>query len=113
MYLANVRGPVRQPEADDAARSFTGSLPEEGSGTLTVVRQLLEPGVSERRRFGNPAAPTSCGVSSRVRPGRDRARPRSHSPRGEALPPDAASRKSCPQRYTTTVAVSRSRVIGD
>src|SRR5437763_5558984 len=54
MYLANVRGPVRQPEADDAARSFTGSLPEEGSGTLTVVRQLLEQGTTAHVRSGGP-----------------------------------------------------------
>ena len=43
-YLADVRGPVREEAADDAARSFTGSLPDEGSGTLAVVRHLLEQG---------------------------------------------------------------------
>jgi glutamate/tyrosine decarboxylase-like PLP-dependent enzyme len=53
-YLAEVRGPVRKREADDAARSFTGSLPEEGSGTLTVVRQLLEQGTTAHVRSGGP-----------------------------------------------------------
>jgi glutamate/tyrosine decarboxylase-like PLP-dependent enzyme len=45
---------VRKGEADDAARSFTGSLPDEGSGTLTVVRQLLEHGTSAHVRSGGP-----------------------------------------------------------
>jgi glutamate/tyrosine decarboxylase-like PLP-dependent enzyme len=53
-YLAEVRGPVRKREADDAARSFTGSLPEEGSGTLMVVRQLLEQGTTAHVRSGGP-----------------------------------------------------------
>jgi glutamate/tyrosine decarboxylase-like PLP-dependent enzyme len=53
-YLAEVRGPVRQRDADEAARSFTGSLPDEGSGTLTVVRQLLERGTNAHVRSGGP-----------------------------------------------------------
>jgi glutamate/tyrosine decarboxylase-like PLP-dependent enzyme len=53
-YLADVRGPVREQDADDAARSFTGSLPDEGSGTLGAVRQLLESGTSAHVRSGGP-----------------------------------------------------------
>lgn len=53
-YLAEVRGPVRQSNADDAARSFTGSLPEDGTGTLGVVRQLLEQGTTAHVRSGGP-----------------------------------------------------------
>ena len=53
-YLVDVRGPVREKGADDAARSFTGSLPDEGSGTLTVVRQLLEQGTRAHVRSGGP-----------------------------------------------------------
>ena len=53
-YLAEVRGPVREQAADDAARSFTASLPDEGSGTLTVVRQLLEQGTPAHVRSGGP-----------------------------------------------------------
>jgi glutamate/tyrosine decarboxylase-like PLP-dependent enzyme len=53
-YLADVRGPVREEAADDAARSFTGSLPDEGSGTLAVVRHLLEQGTHAHVRSGGP-----------------------------------------------------------
>jgi glutamate/tyrosine decarboxylase-like PLP-dependent enzyme len=53
-YLADVRGPVREQAADDAARSFTGSLPDEGSGTLAAVRQLLEQGTHAHVRSGGP-----------------------------------------------------------
>jgi glutamate/tyrosine decarboxylase-like PLP-dependent enzyme len=53
-YLGDVRGPVRERNADDAARSFTGPLPDEGSGTLTVVRQLLERGTRAHVRSGGP-----------------------------------------------------------
>jgi glutamate/tyrosine decarboxylase-like PLP-dependent enzyme len=53
-YLADVRGPVREQAADDAARSFTGSLPDEGSGTLSAVRQLLEQGTTAHVRSGGP-----------------------------------------------------------
>jgi glutamate/tyrosine decarboxylase-like PLP-dependent enzyme len=53
-YLADVRAPVRERDADDAARSFTGSLPADGSGTLTVVRQLLEQGTTAHVRSGGP-----------------------------------------------------------
>jgi glutamate/tyrosine decarboxylase-like PLP-dependent enzyme len=53
-YLANVRGPVRGQAADAAARSFTGSLPDEGSGTLAAVRQLLEQGTNAHVRSGGP-----------------------------------------------------------
>jgi glutamate/tyrosine decarboxylase-like PLP-dependent enzyme len=53
-YLAEVRGPVRHTGADEAARSFTGSLPEEGSGALTVVRELLEQGTTAHVRSGGP-----------------------------------------------------------
>src|SRR4029450_368979 len=41
-------------DADDAARSFTGSLPADGSGTLTGVRQLLEQGTTAHVRSGGP-----------------------------------------------------------
>src|SRR5918992_1197941 len=53
-YLAEVRGRVRERGADDAARSFTGSLPDHGSGTLTVVRQLLEQGTTAHVRSAGP-----------------------------------------------------------
>jgi glutamate/tyrosine decarboxylase-like PLP-dependent enzyme len=53
-YLADVRGPVREHAADDAARSFTRSLPREGSGTLAAVRQLLEQGTHAHVRSGGP-----------------------------------------------------------
>jgi glutamate/tyrosine decarboxylase-like PLP-dependent enzyme len=53
-YLAEVRTPVRQRDADEAARSFTGSLPEDGSDTLTVVRQLLERGTQAHVRSSGP-----------------------------------------------------------
>jgi glutamate/tyrosine decarboxylase-like PLP-dependent enzyme len=53
-YLAEVRGPVRQRGADEAARSFTGSLPSEGSGTLAVVREVLERGTQAHVRSGGP-----------------------------------------------------------
>src|SRR5262245_28835140 len=53
-YLADVRGPVREEAADDAARSFAGPLPEEGSGTLAALRQLLEQGTHAHIRSGGP-----------------------------------------------------------
>jgi len=53
-YIAEFGGPVRAPGADEAARSFTGSLPEEGSGTLAAVRQLLERGTEAHVRSGGP-----------------------------------------------------------
>ncbi|MGZ4663655.1 MAG: pyridoxal phosphate-dependent decarboxylase family protein [Frankiaceae bacterium] len=53
-YLADARGPVREHASDDAARSFTRSLPSEGSGTLAAVRQLLEQGTHAHIRSGGP-----------------------------------------------------------
>lgn len=53
-YLADARGPVREHAADDTARSFTGSLPSEGSGTFAAVRQLLEQGTHAHVRSGGP-----------------------------------------------------------
>jgi glutamate/tyrosine decarboxylase-like PLP-dependent enzyme len=53
-YLADVRGPVREKAADDAARGFTGSLPDDGCGTLDAVRQLLEQGTRAHVRSGGP-----------------------------------------------------------
>src|SRR3989442_1330991 len=53
-YLPEVRGPVRGQDADDAARSFRASLPDDGSGTLAVVRQLLEQGTKAHVRSGGP-----------------------------------------------------------
>jgi glutamate/tyrosine decarboxylase-like PLP-dependent enzyme len=53
-YIAGLAGPVRTAGADEAARSFTGSLPEEGSGTLATVRQLLERGTDAHVRSGGP-----------------------------------------------------------
>ena len=49
-YVAELDGPVRAPGADEAARSFAGSLPEEGNGTLAAVRQLLERGTEAHVR---------------------------------------------------------------
>jgi glutamate/tyrosine decarboxylase-like PLP-dependent enzyme len=45
---------VRAPGADAAARSFAGPLPEEGSGTLAAVRQLIERGTEAHVRSGGP-----------------------------------------------------------
>jgi glutamate/tyrosine decarboxylase-like PLP-dependent enzyme len=53
-YLTEVRGPVRERESDGAARSFRGSLPDDGSGTLAAVRQLLEEGTTAHVRSGGP-----------------------------------------------------------
>ena len=53
-YLADIREPVRERQADEAARSFTGSLPNDGNGTLPVIRQLLEHGTQAHVRSGGP-----------------------------------------------------------
>jgi glutamate/tyrosine decarboxylase-like PLP-dependent enzyme len=53
-YLAEPRGPVRTRDADQAARSFTGPLPEQGSGTLATVHELIERGVEAHVRSGGP-----------------------------------------------------------
>jgi glutamate/tyrosine decarboxylase-like PLP-dependent enzyme len=53
-YLTEVRGPVRERESDGAAHSFRGSLPDDGSGTLAAVRQLLEEGTTAHVRSGGP-----------------------------------------------------------
>jgi glutamate/tyrosine decarboxylase-like PLP-dependent enzyme len=53
-YLTDVRGPVRDRESDGAARSFKGSLPDHGNGTLAAVRQLLEEGTTAHVRSGGP-----------------------------------------------------------
>jgi glutamate/tyrosine decarboxylase-like PLP-dependent enzyme len=53
-YIAELAGPVRAPGADEAAWSFAGSLPEEGSGTLAAVRQLLDRGTEAHVRSGGP-----------------------------------------------------------
>ena len=44
-YLAGVaERPLRAQNADDAADSFAGSLPEEGGGALEPLRKLVEDG---------------------------------------------------------------------
>jgi glutamate/tyrosine decarboxylase-like PLP-dependent enzyme len=53
-YLAELDGAVRAPNADEAARSFDGRLPEHGNGTLAVVQQLLEQGTQAHVRSGGP-----------------------------------------------------------
>ena len=53
-YIAELDGLVRAPGADEAARSFEGSLPREGSGTLAVVRELLDRGTEAHVRSGGP-----------------------------------------------------------
>jgi glutamate/tyrosine decarboxylase-like PLP-dependent enzyme len=53
-YVADFEGPVRTPGADAAARSFAGPLPEDGSGTLAAVAQLLERGTEAHVRSGGP-----------------------------------------------------------
>jgi glutamate/tyrosine decarboxylase-like PLP-dependent enzyme len=53
-YLAEPRGPVRRRDADDAARSFGGSLPDDGEGALAVVRRLLEQGTKAHVHSGGP-----------------------------------------------------------
>jgi len=53
-YVAELDGPVRAQGADEAARSFDGALPEEGSGTLAALHQLLERGTEAHVRSGGP-----------------------------------------------------------
>jgi glutamate/tyrosine decarboxylase-like PLP-dependent enzyme len=53
-YVRELDGPVRAAGANEAARSFAGSLPEEGSGTLATVRQLLERGTEAHVRSSGP-----------------------------------------------------------
>jgi glutamate/tyrosine decarboxylase-like PLP-dependent enzyme len=53
-YLAELAGPVRTPGADEAARRFGGSLPDEGSGALGALRQLLDGGTEAHVRSGGP-----------------------------------------------------------
>jgi glutamate/tyrosine decarboxylase-like PLP-dependent enzyme len=53
-YLEAVREPVRERGSDEAARSFTGALPDDGSGTLTVLRELLDQGTTAHVRSGGP-----------------------------------------------------------
>jgi len=53
-YLAELDGPVRTAASDEAARSFTGPLPEEGDGTLATIQRLLEQGPKAHVRSGGP-----------------------------------------------------------
>ena len=53
-YVAQIDGPVRTARADEAARNFVGSLPEDGNGTLATVRRLLEQGTEAHVRSGGP-----------------------------------------------------------
>ena len=53
-HLVDIREPVRERQADEAARSFRGSLPDEGNGTLPAIRQLLEHGTHAHVRSGGP-----------------------------------------------------------
>src|SRR4029079_19825723 len=53
-YLEDARGPVRRRDADEAARSFAGALPDEGDGALSVIRGLLERGTRAHIRSGGP-----------------------------------------------------------
>ena len=53
-YLAELDGsPARLPGADEAAARFDGSLPDEGSGALEALRELID--------LGGPAAVRSTG----------------------------------------------------
>jgi glutamate/tyrosine decarboxylase-like PLP-dependent enzyme len=54
VYVAELDGQVRTPGADEAARRFAGSLPEEGKGALADLRQLLERGTEAHFRTGGP-----------------------------------------------------------
>jgi glutamate/tyrosine decarboxylase-like PLP-dependent enzyme len=53
-YLADLTGPVRSPDADQAAHSFPPSFPEEGEGALATVGRLLELGVHAHVRSSGP-----------------------------------------------------------
>jgi glutamate/tyrosine decarboxylase-like PLP-dependent enzyme len=53
-YVTQFDGPVRTPEADEAARSFSGTLPEDGDGTLATITRLVERGTEAHVRSGGP-----------------------------------------------------------
>jgi glutamate/tyrosine decarboxylase-like PLP-dependent enzyme len=54
-YLARLSAsPVRLPGADDAAAAFEGPLPEQGSGALEAIRELVEHGVPAAVRSSGP-----------------------------------------------------------
>jgi glutamate/tyrosine decarboxylase-like PLP-dependent enzyme len=53
-YLASLDGPVRLEHSDDAADAFDGSLPDEGSGTLAALGELIENGLDAHVRSSGP-----------------------------------------------------------
>ena len=54
-YLAELDdSPARLPGADQAAARFDGSLPEEGSGAVDALRELIENGVPAAVRSSGP-----------------------------------------------------------
>lgn len=53
-YFADLDGPVRTPGSDEAARAFPPDFPDEGCGTLTALRQLLELGAEAHVRSSGP-----------------------------------------------------------
>jgi glutamate/tyrosine decarboxylase-like PLP-dependent enzyme len=54
-YLADLDGsPARLPGADEAAGRFDGSLPDQGSGAVDALRELIEHGVPAAVRSSGP-----------------------------------------------------------
>jgi glutamate/tyrosine decarboxylase-like PLP-dependent enzyme len=53
-YLTNLDGPVRPPNANEAAHAFAAEFPEEGEGTLAAVQRLLELGADAHIRSSGP-----------------------------------------------------------
>jgi glutamate/tyrosine decarboxylase-like PLP-dependent enzyme len=53
-YLTDLDGPVRLPNADEAAHAFAAAFPEEGEGTLVAVQRLLELGADAHIRSTGP-----------------------------------------------------------
>jgi glutamate/tyrosine decarboxylase-like PLP-dependent enzyme len=53
-YGADLDGPVRRRNSDEAARAFPADFPDEGCGTLAAVRQLVELGADAHIRSSGP-----------------------------------------------------------
>jgi glutamate/tyrosine decarboxylase-like PLP-dependent enzyme len=54
-YLASLdESPVRMPDAESAAESFSGRLPDEGSGAAAALKELVERGLPAATRSPGP-----------------------------------------------------------
>jgi glutamate/tyrosine decarboxylase-like PLP-dependent enzyme len=54
-YLAELTdAPVRSAGSDEAAERFSGSLPDEGVGTIAAIEELLRDGIEAHVRSGGP-----------------------------------------------------------